>query len=222
MDQQSCAACVCNPGCHCPRLPGAESAVLLPLNSPLLHPPTHASSAAMGGPLEILEALTPVMSGTVLLLSLVWERLWVTLPASIYFESLRQTGISMGLILVGAIIAFLLVRALLGRGYRILGLLSMLCMGPGARQLTLSLASGMDGVPHDQGDISADVHDCRDLQGDCDRCVMSRGVNVILVPYLDVKLDLKPTVAAAAAQSWLLWPSWEISLVTQTPSVWPS
>ena len=66
----------------------------------------------MGGPLEILEALTPVMSGTVMLLSLVWERLWVTLPASIYFESWRQTGISMGLILVGAIIAFLLVSAL--------------------------------------------------------------------------------------------------------------
>ena len=75
-----------------------------PLLCPLLPP-----SAAMGGPLEILEALTPVMSGTVMLLSLVWERLWVTLPASIYFESWRQTGISMGLILVGAIIAFLLV-----------------------------------------------------------------------------------------------------------------
>ena len=69
-------------------------------------------SVALGGPLEILEALTPVMSGTVLILSLLWERLWVTLPSSIYFESLRQTGLSMGLIFLGAIIAFLLVRLL--------------------------------------------------------------------------------------------------------------
>ena len=74
------------------------------MSLPLIH------SVALGGPLEILEALTPVMSGTVLLLSLVWERLWVTLPSSIYFESLHQTGLSMGLIFMGAIIAFLLVR----------------------------------------------------------------------------------------------------------------
>jgi hypothetical protein len=56
------------------------------------------------------------MAGTVLLLSLVWERLWVSLPASVYFASWQQTGISMGLILIGAIIAFLLVREAPGHG----------------------------------------------------------------------------------------------------------
>ncbi len=59
--------------------------------------------------MEILEALTPVMSVTVMVLSLLWEQLWVTLPRSSYFESLWQTGVSMALILAGAILAFLLV-----------------------------------------------------------------------------------------------------------------
>jgi len=69
----------------------------------------HMESAALGSPLEILEALTPVMSCTVLLASLGWERLWVTLPSSAYFKNLEEIGLTLILIFAGAVLAFLLV-----------------------------------------------------------------------------------------------------------------
>lgn len=57
----------------------------------------------------MLELLTPVMSGTMFALSLVWEKLWAILPGSPYFSSMVHIAITMGIILVGAIIAFLMV-----------------------------------------------------------------------------------------------------------------
>eukprot|EP00775_Hariotina_reticulata_P003160 gene3160-3438_t len=68
-----------------------------------------AGPAPFGGPLEVLEVLTPVMSVTMLLLSLVSEQLWLTLPASYYFNSMEHTLITIALIFAGAIIAFLMV-----------------------------------------------------------------------------------------------------------------
>ena len=43
--------------------------------------------------------------------SLLWERLWVTLPASVYFETPRRTSFTLLLIFVGACLAFFLVWA---------------------------------------------------------------------------------------------------------------
>ncbi|KAG2440748.1 hypothetical protein HXX76_003605 [Chlamydomonas incerta] len=77
------------------------------LTQVLLH--GHQSSAALGGPLEVLEMLTPVMSVTVLLFSLAWEELWVVLPGSPYFETAERTLLTALVIAAGAIIAFLMV-----------------------------------------------------------------------------------------------------------------
>eukprot|EP00879_Flechtneria_rotunda_P012185 GHRR01012726.1.p1 GENE.GHRR01012726.1~~GHRR01012726.1.p1 ORF type:complete len:284 (+),score=81.44 GHRR01012726.1:382-1233(+) len=62
-----------------------------------------------GGPLEVLEVLTPVMSITTLLLSLATEQLWNTLPGSPYFSSLEHILFTLLVIFVGAVIAFLMV-----------------------------------------------------------------------------------------------------------------
>lgn len=50
------------------------------------------------------------MSATVLVMSLLVERLWVVLPKSPYFESLENIGITFGIMLFGGVIAFLMVR----------------------------------------------------------------------------------------------------------------
>lgn len=63
----------------------------------------------MGGPLEMLELLTPVMSVTVMILSMIWEQPWVSLPASQYFATLEHMAVTALLILLGALIAFLMV-----------------------------------------------------------------------------------------------------------------
>ncbi len=68
-------------------------------------------AAAMGGPLEVLELLTPVMSVTVLLFSLAWEELWAVLPGSPYFAGLGHSALTLLIIWVGAVIAFLMVWA---------------------------------------------------------------------------------------------------------------
>lgn len=68
-----------------------------------------AGPSAFGGPLEVLELLTPVMSVTTLLLSLVSERLWHTLPNSPYFSSFEHCLITLFIILAGAVLAFLMV-----------------------------------------------------------------------------------------------------------------
>lgn len=66
-------------------------------------------AVSLGGPLEILELLTPVMAVTMILLSVIWESLWAVLPSSPYFASFSHTMISLAIIAVGAIIAFLMV-----------------------------------------------------------------------------------------------------------------
>lgn len=54
----------------------------------------------------MLEALTPVMSITTMIISIAWERLWVVLPTSPYFAGLEHCLLSAGVILVAAVIAF--------------------------------------------------------------------------------------------------------------------
>jgi len=68
-----------------------------------------SGTAALGGPLEVLCALTPVMSVTTLVVSLVWEKLWVVLPESAFFNTPEHLVLSTGLIMVGAVLAFCLV-----------------------------------------------------------------------------------------------------------------
>jgi hypothetical protein len=78
----------------------------------------------LGGALEVLELLTPVMAAATLLLSLVWEKLWVVLPGSIYFNSPEHCLLSLGIVFFGAIIAFLMVwtEYQVGRSILTLGL----------------------------------------------------------------------------------------------------
>ncbi|GLI64396.1 hypothetical protein VaNZ11_007662 [Volvox africanus] len=77
------------------------------LTQVLLH--GHHHSAALGGPLEVLEQLTPVMSITALMFSLAWEELWDVLPSSVYFNSTQHTVLTILAIMLGALIAFLMV-----------------------------------------------------------------------------------------------------------------
>lgn len=64
-----------------------------------------------GGPVEVLYQLTPVMSLTLMLLSLGHEQLWTRLPASPYFATVWMGLLSFTLIFAGAIIAFAMVVA---------------------------------------------------------------------------------------------------------------
>jgi hypothetical protein len=50
------------------------------------------------------------MSVTVLLMSLLVERLWVVLPKSPYFASLYSLGLTFGIMMFGGVIAFFMVR----------------------------------------------------------------------------------------------------------------
>ncbi len=59
--------------------------------------------------MEVLFQLTPVMGVTLLAISLGYEKLWATLPASPYFASFGMTLLSLLMIFVGAIIAFAMV-----------------------------------------------------------------------------------------------------------------
>ncbi|KAF5842787.1 triose-phosphate transporter family-domain-containing protein [Dunaliella salina] len=69
----------------------------------------HQEAGALGGPLEMLELLTPVMCVTTLLISVASERLEVVLPGSPYFSSLEHTAITFGIISLGAALAFMMV-----------------------------------------------------------------------------------------------------------------
>lgn len=53
-----------------------------------------------------------VMSVTVLLMSLLVERLWVVLPKSPYFASVYSLALTFGIMMFGGIIAFFMVRRL--------------------------------------------------------------------------------------------------------------
>ncbi|KAJ9513623.1 hypothetical protein QJQ45_006072 [Haematococcus lacustris] len=70
-------------------------------------------AVALGGPLEVLELLTPIMAATVLILSLACEHLFTVLPASPYFSSYSHTALSLAIVLVGATLAFLMPPPLL-------------------------------------------------------------------------------------------------------------
>ena len=61
--------------------------------------------------MEVLYQLTPVMGITLLLISLVHERLWATLPASPYFENAWHTTLSAAIMFFGGLIAFAMVLA---------------------------------------------------------------------------------------------------------------
>lgn len=65
--------------------------------------------AASGGPVEVLGSLTPVMSLTVLLMSLLVERLWIVLPGSPYFDNGTALLVTSSLMLFGGLIAFTMV-----------------------------------------------------------------------------------------------------------------
>ncbi len=49
------------------------------------------------------------MSGTVLLMSLLVEHLWDTIPGSPYFASLTHVGVTALILCVGALLAFMMV-----------------------------------------------------------------------------------------------------------------
>eukprot|EP00877_Chromochloris_zofingiensis_P007804 jgi/Chrzof1/3277/Cz12g19080.t1 len=72
------------------------------------HGSEHVKSP-FGGPLEILEILTPVMAITTLILSIAWEQIWWSLPESPYFASWGHSMLSIAIIFLGAVIAFLMV-----------------------------------------------------------------------------------------------------------------
>ncbi|DBA91746.1 hypothetical protein WJX77_007198 [Trebouxia sp. C0004] len=71
--------------------------------------PGSSGHGASGGPVEVLLQLTPVMSGTVLLMSLLVEHLWDTIPGSPYFASLTHVGVTALILCVGALLAFMMV-----------------------------------------------------------------------------------------------------------------
>lgn len=73
--------------------------------------PPPAGAKKHGGPVEVLYQLTPVMSLTLLLLSLGHEKLWERLPASPYFATVGMGLLSCLIIFGGAIIAFAMVVA---------------------------------------------------------------------------------------------------------------
>ena len=61
--------------------------------------------------MEAICQLTPVMGLTMVALSLAHERLWATLPGSPYFQTLDDGALSLGIVLVGAVLAFSMVWA---------------------------------------------------------------------------------------------------------------
>ncbi|KAI8469016.1 MAG: triose-phosphate transporter family-domain-containing protein, partial [Monoraphidium minutum] len=81
------------------------------LTQVLLHGHAGHGQAAFGGPLEVLEALTPVMAVTTLTMSLLSESLWSTLPGSPYFDGLEGLAVTAAFVCIGAVVAFLMVWA---------------------------------------------------------------------------------------------------------------
>lgn len=81
------------------------------LTQVLLHGRSAHGQSPFGGPLEVLEALTPVMAATSLLLSLAFERLWDVLPGSPFFDGWQHCMVTAGIVFLGAVIAFLMVWA---------------------------------------------------------------------------------------------------------------
>jgi hypothetical protein len=95
--------------------PGALGLLACPACSPSRPPQMllHGShdKHAFGSPLEVLEALTPIMAASTMVLSLMFECLWTSLPASPYFSTLGRALLTGLIIALGAIIAFCMVGA---------------------------------------------------------------------------------------------------------------
>lgn len=110
------AACA-EPGAlpfHIPRHMAPQSGKAPPAaaspKSPILSPPS-TRTGALGGPVEVILHLTPVMSATLGVVSLAHEQLWNTLPSSPYFAGWGHCLLTAGIVATGAVIAFLMVWA---------------------------------------------------------------------------------------------------------------
>lgn len=66
---------------------------------------------ASGTPVEVILQLTPIMSITLMILSLAVEKLWITLPTSPYFDGLGHIFLTILIIFIGGLIAFSMVWA---------------------------------------------------------------------------------------------------------------
>ena len=118
-----------------------------------------------------------VMSVTVLLMSLLVERLWVVLPKSPYFASLYSLGLTFGIMMFGGVIAFFMVRlhficcwVVQCTSLRVNDLRSCTSVCSSwcsAKASVITMAphacAGVDGVQGHPGDISADLHGGRHL-----------------------------------------------------------
>lgn len=69
-------------------------------------------SQIQSGPLDLLEQLTPIMSGIVLLVSVCFEN-WHKLSQSPYFEDFEQVMVTLVMIVVIGLVAFLMVSILI-------------------------------------------------------------------------------------------------------------
>lgn len=74
-------------------------------------PQTPAGGSGGAGAVEVIHQLTPVMGITLGVLSLGFERLWDTLPASPYFATPGHVALSVLIMLFGGLIAYLMVWA---------------------------------------------------------------------------------------------------------------
>lgn len=61
--------------------------------------------------MEVIFQLTPIMGLTMAIFSLGFEQLWATLPSSPYFSSLTHSAVTMAVLGMGGVIAFLMVWA---------------------------------------------------------------------------------------------------------------
>ena len=81
----------------------------MPKNDSLLHFGFLAASS--GGPVDVIYHLTPIMGLTLGIISLIFERLWFTLPNSPYFSTLWGCFVTFAILGFGGIIAFSMVWA---------------------------------------------------------------------------------------------------------------
>lgn len=143
----------------------------------------------------MLEILTPVMSVTTLLLSLIWEGLWGVFTTSPFFSTLQHFLVTLAIIFVGAMFAFLMVCVTHSLGYcpccsssgsgitfasSAQGVVFLCCKAAYASRAahagsftcscTCTWVAGLDRVQGDQGDQRLDLHGGRHHQGGAHRC----------------------------------------------------
>jgi solute carrier family 35 protein C2 len=71
----------------------------------------HKHEASTGGPVEVIFHLTPIMGLTLAIISLSFEKLWIVLPTSPYFESFGHSLFTLLILAMGGVIAFSMVWA---------------------------------------------------------------------------------------------------------------